>query len=190
LAVAAIGKLGEFPLDSYHAQTIGAVDGAGFFSPKFTCYGPEITVCAPGVAILSSVPPNNYAVWDGTSMAAAHVTGLAALVLAHHPDFQGLFKARNAARVDRLFQILRASAHPLNLGDPRRTGFGMPDVLVALGLAPGMLAGSGVFGELFSLNPAAAMYARYPEFGHFGQPVGFAPSATPYQHGQIPVGTW
>ena len=138
LAVAAIGKAGEFPPDSYHAQISGPVDGSGLFSPRFTCFGPEISVCAPGVAILSSVPPNNYAVWDGTSMAAAHVTGLAALVLAHHPEFQGPFKARNADRVDRLFQILRASAQPVQVGDARRTGFGMPDVLVALGLAPAM----------------------------------------------------
>lgn len=185
LAVAAIGKLGEFPPDSYHAQTVGAVDGTGIFSPKFTCYGPEIAVCAPGVAILSSVPPNNYAVWDGTSMAASHVTGLAALVLAHHPDFQGPFKARNAARVDRLFQILRASAQPLNLGDPRRTGFGIPDVLVALGLAPGIFVNRGIFGGLpFSMNPVAALYGRYPEFG---QP---AAGNTPYQNAQVLAGTW
>jgi len=190
LAVAAIGKVGEFPLDSYHAQTISMVDGAGFFSPKFTCYGPEITVCAPGVAILSSVPPKNYAVWDGTSMAAAHVTGLAALVLAHHPDFQGPFKARNAARVDRLFQILRACAQPLNLGDPRRTGFGVPDVLVALGLAPGIFSNRAMFEGLPFGTNLAALYGRYPEFGQFGQPAGFAPSSTPFQHGQVPVGTW
>lgn len=195
LAVAAIGKLGEFPPDSYHAQTVTTVDASGFFSPRFTCYGPEVTVCAPGVAILSSVSPNNYAVWDGTSMAASHVTGLAALVLAHHSDFQGPFKAHNAARVDRLFQILRAAAQPLNLGDPRRTGFGMPDVLVALGLAPGFYANRGMYlGALpFGLNPAAALYGRYPDFAPFAQPVGFGvtsgSSAIPYPHAHVPAGT-
>src|SRR5262245_55856125 len=104
----------------------------GFFAARFSNFGPEVGVCAPGVAILSSVPPNNYAAWDGTSMAAPHVTGLAALVLAHHPDFQGPFKARNAQRVERLFQILKQSAQPLNLGDPNRTGVGMPNALSAL----------------------------------------------------------
>ena len=140
LAVGAIGKWGEFPAESYHAQMVAAVDASGLFSPRFTCFGPEIAVCAPGVAILSSVPPNNYAVRDGTSLAAAHVAGLAALVLAHHPDFQGPFRARNSDRVDRLFQILTASAQPVNFGDPRRTGFGVPDVLIALGLAPPRVA--------------------------------------------------
>ena len=136
LAVSAIGKWGEFPTDSYHARTIGAMDQTGLFSPRFTSYGSEVAVCAPGVAILSTVPPNNYALRDGTSCAAAHVAGVAALVVAHHPDFQGRFRMRNAERVDRLFAILKASAQPVNLGDPRRTGFGVPDVLIALGLAP------------------------------------------------------
>jgi len=140
LAVAAIGKLGEFPDNSYHSQTVtreSSVAGAGsYFSAKFTCFGPEIDVCAPGVAILSSVPPNNYAAWDGTSMAAPHITGLAALVLAHHPDFQGTFKARNAQRVERLFQIMKQSAQPLNLGDPNRTGAGLPNALKALNVMP------------------------------------------------------
>ena len=185
LAVAAIGRMAEFPPDSYQAQTTGAIEGTGLFSPKFSCFGPEIGVCAPGVAILSSVPPNNFAVWDGTSMAASHVTGLAALVLAHLPDFQGPFKARNADRVDRLFQILRASARPVNVGDPRRTGFGIPDALVALGLAPPLQP--GIF--------AAGLYSPYPQFAQFGgfgfgQPRGISQYSPPYQHVQVPVGTW
>ncbi len=137
LAVAAIGKVGEFPPDSYHTETVGsAIDPDGYFSAKFSCFGPQIAVCAPGVAITSSVPDNNFAVWDGTSMAAPHVTGLAALILAHHPDFQQRYANRSAERVERLFQIIRFSTRAINIGDPTRTGFGMPDVLIALGLQP------------------------------------------------------
>ena len=147
LAVAAIGKQGEFPPESYHGTQVLAGNGRvvssdGFFSARFTCFGPEVGVCAPGVAILSSVPPDNFAVWDGTSMAAPHVTGLAALVLAHHADFQGAYKARNAQRVERLLQILKQSAQPLNLGDPYRVGAGLPDALQALSLAPPVAAGT------------------------------------------------
>ncbi|USX22859.1 S8 family serine peptidase [Oxalobacteraceae bacterium OTU3REALA1] len=136
LAVAAIGKLDEFPIDSYHAQTLDAnVDAYGYFTAKFSCFGPQVGVCGPGVAITSCVPPNNFAAWDGTSMATPHITGLAALTLAHHPDFQTpQYKARGAERVERLFQIIRASARRVSLGDQSRTGFGMPDVLVAVGL--------------------------------------------------------
>jgi hypothetical protein len=58
-------------------------------------------------------------------------------VLAHHPDFSNGFRTRNAARVDRLFQILKGSATPLNLGDPGRTGAGVPDAVRAVsGQAP------------------------------------------------------
>jgi subtilisin family serine protease len=138
LAVAAIGKLDEFPSDSYHAQTLDTnVDAYGYFTAKFSCFGPQVAVCAPGVAITSCVPPNNFAAWDGTSMAAPHVTGLAALALAHHPDFKTpQYQAHGAERVERLFQIIRASAHHVSQGDQSRVGYGLPDVLAAVGLQP------------------------------------------------------
>ncbi len=139
LTVAAIGRINEFPGDSYHTQTMTPqVDVNGFFAARFSCYGPEVAVCAPGVAITSSVPDNNFAAWDGTSMAAPHVTGLAALVLAHHPDFRTALRTRSAQRVDRLFQIIKMSCQPVMLGDPRRTGFGLPDAPRAVGISPAM----------------------------------------------------
>lgn len=136
LAVAAIGKWGEFPDDSYHAQQAqgGATPGTGYFSASFSCFGPEVDVCAPGVAIVSALPPDGFAAWDGTSMATPHVTGLAALVLAHHPDFQGAFHAKDARRVERLFQILKDSAIQLPVGDAQRQGAGLPWAPKALGL--------------------------------------------------------
>jgi subtilisin len=149
LAVSAIGKLNEFPPDSYHSETLTQfMDASGYYSAKFTCYGPQVAVCAPGVAITSSVPANNYAVWDGTSMAAPHITGLAALVLAHHPDFQTAFAARGAARVERLFQIIKSSARPINLGDPARTGFGLPDAPTAVGLQQQAARTAGSIGNI------------------------------------------
>ena len=139
LAVAAIGKLGEFPPDSYHAQTLTpTVDANGFYQATFSCFGPQVDVCAPGVAIASAVPANNFSAWDGTSMAAPHVTGLAALVLAHHPDFQSTFKARGPERVERLFQLIKMSARPVTIGDTGHIGAGLPDVLVAIGLQAGL----------------------------------------------------
>jgi subtilisin family serine protease len=133
LAVSAIGKVGQFPADTFHSEQVsGAPDSSGYFSAKFTCFGPQVGVCAPGVGILSTVPPNDYAAWDGTSMAAPHVTGLAALILAHHPDFQSApYNQRSAQRVDRLFRILRETSQPLNLGQ-LRTGAGLPDAQSAI----------------------------------------------------------
>jgi hypothetical protein len=179
LAVAAIGKVDEFPPDSYHTETIGQdIDQLGFFTARFSCAGPQVDVCAPGVAVVSSVPPNNFAAWDGTSMAAPHVTGLAALVLAHRPEFQGVLRARSAERVERLFQVLRLSAQPVTLGDPARVGYGMPDVLVALGLsmALGQAAGQWQAPAAFAMAPGmmAGMLGGVPD-GGIRYPAGFAP---------------
>ena len=146
LAVSAIGKLDEFPPDSYHAQTLTQnVDANGYFSASFSCFGPQVGVCGPGVAIASTVPPNNYAAWDGTSMAAPHISGLAALVLAHHPEFQN--RARTSERVERLFQVIKLSARRVSQGDPTQIGVGLPDAVVAVGLqqaigAPAALSGA------------------------------------------------
>jgi hypothetical protein len=156
LTVSAIGRQGEFPSDSYHsvqAWPQGKVTQEGYFAATFSCFGREIDVCGPGVAILSTVPPDSYAAWDGTSMATPHITGLAALVMAHHPDFRGPFQLRNEARVERLFQILKASSTPLDLGDPTRTGVGMPDAPRALGLEqPAQQPAGGI-----APNPAQAI---------------------------------
>jgi subtilisin len=139
LAVAAIGKLGTFPPDSYHAtQFTGAPSPEGYFAARYSASGPEIDLCAPGVAVVSTLPPNNLGALDGTAVAVPHVAALAALVLAHHPDFRTVFQMRSPARVDRLFEILKESCQPLMFIDPLRVGRGLPDAATAVGLFPTM----------------------------------------------------
>src|SRR5580704_1802184 len=50
--------------------------------------GQYIAVAAPGVQILALAPADSYTVTTGTSVAAAHVSGVAALLLQHEPDLK------------------------------------------------------------------------------------------------------
>lgn len=54
---------------------------------SFSNYGKyTVDVFAPGFMINSTVPGSKYEEFDGTSMAAPVVSGLAALILSHYPD--------------------------------------------------------------------------------------------------------
>ena len=88
--VVGYGTIGS-PGTSESALTVGACDSTNsiaFFSsmgpdPVHSSIKPEVV--APGVHILSTVLDDQTASWSGTSMAAPHVTGMAALLKQEHP---------------------------------------------------------------------------------------------------------
>lgn len=141
LAVSAIGRIGSFPADSgMAAELTGPPTPDGFFVPRFANHGPGIDCCAPGVAIVSGLPPASYGPLGGSAIAAAHVAAIAGLVLAHHPQFRPQPGRppviRDGYRIDRLFQQILASCRPLPELGPLRSGAGLPDAAIAVGVAP------------------------------------------------------
>jgi subtilisin family serine protease len=144
LAVGAIGQLGTFPPEDTDTATLTSqLTPEGFFIPVFSSGGPDspaVDCCAPGVAVISGLPPSSYGPLSSTGTAAAHVTALAALILAHHPLFRREpgrpDVTRDSARPARLLEVIRGSCRPLPQLDPTRTGAGIPDAAVALSVAP------------------------------------------------------
>jgi subtilisin family serine protease len=66
--------------------SVAATDGADQRA-NFSHYGAlTVDLGAPGVSILSTTPGNTYTKFNGTSMAAPHVSGSAALLWAQNPN--------------------------------------------------------------------------------------------------------
>ncbi|MEK6674452.1 MAG: S8 family serine peptidase [Planctomycetota bacterium] len=88
VVVAATGNLNQesiaFPARYENAIAVGATNISDLRA-GFSNYGMEIDLCAPGDDIWSTLPPSTYGSMDGTSMAAPHVSGLAALLRSYNP---------------------------------------------------------------------------------------------------------
>ena len=136
------------PADAPSAIAVGASDlqdHVAFFSsggPSTPLLGIKPEVVAPGVGILSAAPGGGSAVHSGTSMAAPHVAGVAALLRAIHPDWSADeiksaivetaeiidadFMSQGGGRVD----ALRAAGIDV-LASPSTVAFGRDDPALA-----------------------------------------------------------
>jgi hypothetical protein len=83
--------------------------------------GSQVAIAAPGVQILEPAPDGTYQVTTGTSVAAAHATGVAALLLARKPDL----------KPDEVRSLLERSARHIP-GAKRDVGAGVIDALRAV----------------------------------------------------------
>ena len=97
-------------------------DQVAYFSNR----GSQVDVAAPGVDIYSTWPwVTGYFTKSGTSMAAPHVSGVAALIRSERPDLA----------VDQIAQIITSTAH--DVADPgwdAATGWGRIDAYAAVKL--------------------------------------------------------
>lgn len=113
--------------DVENVLAVAAVDNRGAFA-SFSNYGAKtVHVAAPGVNVVSTVLNNLYDSYSGTSMATPHVSGIAALLLAHNPNMTNL----------QLKKRIMDSARPLYTLRKRVSTSGMADAYYALsGLTP------------------------------------------------------
>lgn len=80
---------------------VGAVDSLGS-EASFSSFGTCVATWAPGVSVLSTSKDGTVVSMNGTSMAAPHVAGAAAAILAHNPSLtpaqvDSAIKARSLA---------------------------------------------------------------------------------------------
>ncbi|MCL6479273.1 MAG: S8 family peptidase [Peptococcaceae bacterium] len=124
--VAAAGNSGPgentviYPAKYPEVAAVGASDkddNIAYFSSR----GPEVDLVAPGVNIYSTYRNNSYKTLSGTSMAAPHVSGTAALVLAK----------KGAMSPKALLNHLKETAQDIN-HEPDEQGAGLVDAYTAV----------------------------------------------------------
>lgn len=120
LLVTAAGNSGGavgYPAKYPKCLAVSAIGGSNTIT-SWSCRGPEVELCAPGVNIVSTVPGNSYATMSGTSMAAPHVAGAAALCRGTHRYLD----------MDHIRNILKGTADDLgNPGKDDKYGYGRVD---------------------------------------------------------------
>src|SRR5262249_40887993 len=88
--IAAVGNEGPrspplYPAADPRVIGVTATDADDKLMPRAN-RGSQVAIAAPGVEILAAAPNGGYQVTWGTSIAAAHATGVAALLLAAKPN--------------------------------------------------------------------------------------------------------
>jgi type VII secretion-associated serine protease mycosin len=131
VVVAAAGNYGasgnqtQYPAALPGVVAVGAVDANGNHA-SFSNTGSYVQLSAPGVSILSTFLSGQYARLSGTSMAAPHVSGLAGLIWAQHPEY-------SAAQV---IAAMESTASDLgSAGRDSTYGYGLIDAYPAASLA-------------------------------------------------------
>jgi subtilisin family serine protease len=123
--IAAVGNAGPrspplYPAADPDVIGVTATDAEDRLLPQAN-RGPHVAVAAPGVQVLEPAPDAAYQVTTGTSVAAAHASGVAALLLARDPKL-----TPDQVR-SRLIKSARAVA-----GNKRDVGAGVIDALGAV----------------------------------------------------------
>jgi subtilisin family serine protease len=122
--VAASAESGDgpgFPASLPSVIAVVASDAGGRIAQRLPG-GSRPAVAAPGIDILTTAPRATYELVSGSSFAAAHVTGVVALLLEQTPEL----RPADAS------ELLQATAHPIQGVAPSRVA-GVVDACAALG---------------------------------------------------------
>ncbi|HWG88029.1 MAG TPA: Ig-like domain repeat protein [Candidatus Acidoferrales bacterium] len=191
--------MNSFPASSPEAITVAASDAFGNFA-FFSNFGPKIDTTAPGVDILSLQASGTFLAFpvsdgyirlSGTSMAAPHVSGVAALALSQNPAYS----------TEQVRQIIRSS----NTSVPFDSRFGYGTLNAAAAVAVVNPLEAKINGLQFGASPIDPItisgvaqgvgFSSYVlEYGFGTQPSFFTPffsSSTPASGtlGQLDPGT-
>jgi subtilisin family serine protease len=133
------------PHEHPNAYAIGATDSNGMIA-SFSSRGPGLfrgqktqkpDVTAPGVAVYSSVPGGGFQTMSGTSMAAPHAAGLAALLFQVNPALTPVQVREILTRTAR-FVDANGAPIPVQAWNPNY-GFGRLNGLEAIRVAASMI---------------------------------------------------
>lgn len=167
------GRYVESPGSEPGSFTVSALSPAADDLAYFSSRGPEVNIAAPGVNILQQTICNRgrdrceqFASWSGTSMAAPHVAGAAALVV-----------SMGVTDVDAIERTLRDSAARPENGstDKELYGSGVLDASAAVKMA---LEKSAMIRGITLLVLTVLTYARIKSrSGKLANPLAWAPLA-------------
>lgn len=117
---------------------VGAIEKDGY-KADFSNYGSSVDVAAPGTNIWTTSPGGGYTCVSGTSFAAPHVAGIAALIWAIDPDIQA-WRVRDIIEQS----TKKEGGFEFEITDIRRNGlwnqyvgYGLVDAYMALSAASG-----------------------------------------------------
>lgn len=118
----------DSPAGDEGAFTVAAINRQDT-KASFSDYGNSVQIASPGVKIISTVPGGKYEAWDGTSMAAPVVSGIAAMLRAENPSLMP----------DQIESILDKTAKDImQQGRDQATGYGLVDAYNALQMVKSM----------------------------------------------------
>ena len=157
--IAASGNAGAkspplYPAADPHVIAVTATDPDDKLMPA-AVRGPHLAVAAPGVDIMVPAPDDAYSLTTGTSVAAAHVSGVAALLIERQPT----------ASAQLILEVLTSTAR--RLGTQVRDdqfGWGLVDPAAALEELDERMAGGAVASAppSASAQPAVQKSAAQP----------------------------